>query len=91
MKSTGYLFNDPSQFTVADCKDTQGHIHCSATGRPAIEELHTQSARNPLPNFYKNLSVRENIIVWVSNEEKEDNSLSQLDSVSRVGLLHLIS
>ena len=44
------------------------------SARPAMQERHhTQIAKNPLPNFCEGLSVGENIIVWVSNEAKEDN------------------
>ena len=38
-----------------------------------MEERHTWNARNPLPEFCEGLIVGENIVVRVSNEEKEDN------------------
>ena len=38
-----------------------------------MEERHTRNARIPLPDFCEGLSVGENMIVRVSNNEKEDN------------------
>ena len=38
-----------------------------------MEEHHTWNARILLPEFCEGLSVGENITIWVSNEEIEDN------------------
>ncbi len=43
------------------------------SSRPAPEACHTRNARNPLPEFCKGLSVGDNIIVRVAEEEKESN------------------
>ena len=40
---------------------------------PAPAARHTRNARNPLPGFCASLSVGKNIIVRVSNEEREQN------------------
>ena len=38
-----------------------------------MKERHTRNTRNPLSDFCEGLSDGENIIIWVSNEEEEDN------------------
>lgn len=43
------------------------------SSRPAPAARHTRGARNPLPEFCKGLKVGQNIVVRVSNEEKDDN------------------
>ena len=43
------------------------------SARPAPAARHTRNARNPLPEFCASLSVRTNIIVRVSNEERAEN------------------
>ena len=43
------------------------------TACPAPASRHTRNARNPLPEFCRGLKVGKNIVVWVSNEEKEAN------------------
>ena len=41
--------------------------------RPALDTHHTWNVRNPLLGFCEGLSVGDNILVWVSEEEKADN------------------
>lgn len=43
------------------------------SARPAPAARHTRNARNPLPEFCAGLTVGKNIIVRVSNEEREEN------------------
>jgi len=43
------------------------------SARPSPEARRTRNARNPLPDFCEGLSVGENIIVRVSNDEKDEN------------------
>ena len=38
-----------------------------------LASRHTRGARNPLPEFCQELKVGQNIIVRVSNDEKDDN------------------
>ena len=44
-----------------------------APARPAPEARQTRNARNPLPEFCEALTVGKDIIVRVSNDEKDDN------------------
>ena len=43
------------------------------SARPAPAARHTRGARNPLPEFCKELKVSQNIVVRVSNEEKDES------------------
>ena len=43
------------------------------SARPTLSYCHTRNVRNPLTEFCKGLKIGKNIIIWVSNEEKEDN------------------
>ena len=51
-------------------KTTNAVLH---SARPAPEACHTRNARNPLPGFCASLSIGNNIIAWVSKEEREEN------------------
>ena len=43
------------------------------SAQPASEARHTRNARNPSPQFCSSLNVGNNIIVLVSNEERENS------------------
>ncbi len=43
------------------------------SARQSPEARHTRNSRNPLPEFCNKLSMGQNIIVWVANNERLDN------------------
>ena len=50
--------------------------------RQTLASRHTRGARNPLPEFCQELKVGQNIIVRVSNDEKDDNPDEEVDDKS---------
>ena len=43
------------------------------SAHPTAEARHTRNSRNPLPEFCNSLKVRDNISVWVHNNERARN------------------
>jgi hypothetical protein len=63
----------PANAELLAAATPRGLIVNIPAARPAPDMRHTRNARNPLPDFCEGLTVGNNIVVRISNDERADN------------------
>ena len=63
----------PANVHLQSAKTAGATVVVPQSSRLTPAARHTWNARNPLPELCEESSVGDNIIVWVSKEEKADN------------------